>query len=316
MVFSFVKKLFSNGSGATKSSVSTISNQYIFSSGTQNLGSNLTDIATFPIPNFRNMNLSSLKFVLTMNGTAGATAPTSMNPIEYGVKKLQIATAGGVILMDLDGSKNDISIMARYLTLGGKYTASTTPATPSASGNTSGVWNLSFPFGIPASFFPLTLTMTFNTLSSLTGGSTPLASATLNMNMYASYTTAGMSATKIKSLDIPVASSGDIALQSNFPQGRTIITLVYQYGADANLDSVYFAPDGLTPELNNAPLSSLVDKEDIVYPVAQHIDGFINLFTDVFSVNPSTSFSINFTNAPSLLNGTANKLRTYWIEAY
>ncbi len=285
---------------------------------TSPLGSNLSPQTTQQIPNYKGLPLTTLRLVLSVSETAGSTAPSGFLPIENAIQKLQIISNDGTILMDLDGSYSDISYWARLLTKGGIYTPSPTPNV-AASSTESYTWEIAFPFGVRASDFPLKLNVVFNTLSSLTTGSTPLSSANATLTLYGTYSYANVSRTILRNSYIPVSAIGNIVLNTQYDAGRTYLLQAYSYGADSNINSITFSTDG-SLQYQNVPLSEFINKENILYAnsVSQgvgHINGFINLFTPKFTETPATQFSINFAAAPYVVyTSNSNAIRSYWQE--
>ena len=282
------------------------------------LGSNLSPQTTQLLSNYKGLPLTNLRLILSVSETAGATAPSGFLPIENAIQKFQIIANDGTILTDFDGAYSDVSYWARLLTKGGIYTPSPTPSVGASSTGTY-TWELSLPFGIKASDFPLKLNVVFNTLSSLTTGSTPLASANATLSLYGTYSPANVVRTILKSSYIPVSATGNIVLNTQYDAGKTYLLQAYSYGADSNINNITFSTDG-SLQYQNVPLSEFINKENILYAnsVSQgvgHINGFINLFTPQFTETPATQLAINFASLPYVVyTSNSNAIRSYWQE--
>ncbi len=290
------------------------------------LSASQTAQPTFQIPNFNGLPLSALRFNVSTSITTGATA-TEVLPIEDVIQQLQLTDNTGNILMQLDGRKNDISLTARLFSNNGQYTPSTS-LTGVASGTASltttytGLWNIEYPFSIPASAFPLNLNVIFSGLNDLViSGQASLASGSATLSIYADYISHSFTYAKIRSIDIPVNGSGELTLNTYYDQLQTYLLQSYQYGVDSVLGSngITFSTDGSLQQLN-VPLQSYINEENLNYPNSVssgvgHIKGFVNLFSPVFSQTASTQLQMNFDTPPSLINPNyTNKVRSYWIE--
>jgi len=295
---------------------------------TATLGSTSVAQPTFQIPNFNGLPMSALKFVISATITDTTTTATSLG-VESVIKKFQITDNVGNILLDLDGTKNDISLTARLFSNNGQYQPSTNLA-----GNTSGnftpgtvttSWVIEYPFSVPASAFPLNLNVAFSGLASLaTAGPTGLTGGTATITIYGDYIAHSFTYAKLRSIDIPVTGTGTITLNTYYDQLQTYLLQAYQYGADNNISSsgngITFSTDGSLQQLN-VPLASYTQEENLNYPNSVssgsgHVAGFVNLFSPVFAQTAATQLQVNFTAAPGLINGNyTQEVRTYWVEA-
>jgi hypothetical protein len=319
------------GGGNSGSNVGrNVYNQFIFSTGTVSLGSNLLPQTTQLIPNYNNTAMSSFKIALTVTDTTGgSTAPSGVQPIESVIQQIRVQTNDGIDLINASGAYLDLSATARYLTPGGLYYPSPTPADTSTSTPYAVTWNLVFPFSVDASKFPLKCFVTYNTLGSRATTLNSMTS-TVNLSFYANYTPHTFTAAKIKNISIPVAATGTIPLSTYYDIGSKYLLQAYQYGTLSTSSSssdnaigttgsgITFTPDG-SLSTSSAPLQTFVDKENIAYPNSistgiGHIYGMINLFSDPFVATAASTHPINFASAPSVY-GASNQVRTICVEA-
>lgn len=302
--------------GSSGSSVPDLKDQLMYDSGQVNLGASTVPLTPNVFSPYGKRNLKGMKITFTVTETTGTSVPTGWMPIETALKKFQLSSGkgSGSVLFNMDGTKNDLSIWARYLTFQGKYTPSTTPSGQAASTTYTYVWNLVIPYGINFSDFDLRPEFELNTLASLTTGANALASGTARLQVYGTFTKEAVPTAILKAAQVSNLGSGTANLGYNYDKGVVIQSQFLQYGADADINTIYFAANGETPELPNISLQSLIDREDTVYPVSGHVAGIVNLFTDAFNASGVTALNIDFASAPSLLNGTSGILREYWIE--
>jgi hypothetical protein len=292
------------------------------------LGATQVAQPTFQIPNFNGLPMSSLKLTLNTSVTSTATATTVL-PAEAAIAELQITDNVGNILVQLDGRKNDISLTARLFSNNGQYTpspyltGSATSNALAASTTATAVWNIEYPFSIPASAFPLNLNVVFSSLGDLVpSGDAALASGSATLSIYGSYVAHSFTYAKVRSIDIPVTGAGTITLNTYYDGLQTYLLQAYQYGNDSNIgtNGITFSTDGSLQQLN-VPLENYIQEENLNYPNSVssgngHVNGFINLFSPPFKESAATQLQINFASAPSLLNSNfANEVRTYWVEA-
>jgi len=291
------------------------------------LGATQVAQPTFQIPNFNGLPMSSFKLTLNTSVTSTATATTVL-PAEAAIAELQITDNVGNILLQLDGRKNDISLTARLFSNNGQYNPSpyltgTSSNALAANTTATAVWNIEYPFSIPASAFPLNLNVVFSSLGDLVpSGAAALASGSATLSIYGSYVAHSFTYAKVRSIDIPVTGAGTITLNTYYDGLQTYLLQAYQYGNDSVIGSngITFSTDGSLQQLN-VPLENYIQEENLNYPNSVssgngHINGFINLFSPAFKESAATQLQINFATAPSLLNSNfANEVRTYWVEA-
>lgn len=328
--------IFGNKSATSQSNtaVTGVNNQFLVQLGATALGTSVTPNTTQLISNYKGLPLSSLKLHLSVVDVTANTVTVNDTTyeLETVIKQFQILSSNGKILMDLDGSRDDISIFARLLTTGGKYTPSpvslSNVATTAYSSTTT--WDILLPFAIAPSDFPLKLNVSFNTLGSRISAGTALASSTVTLSVYGNYEPISYRRSILVVKNIGVSATGTATLNTSYDYGKVYQTQAYAYNTDSYIGStgVTFSRDGGL-EISNATLQNFIDKENTVYansvPVANqdsakdtgHIAGLINLFTSPFVATPASQLQINFATAPKSLNGLlANTLVQYAVEDY
>lgn len=311
-----------------------VDNQLLFSIGSTALTANVNPQTVQVVPNYYGLPMTSFKITLTVADTVGSSsAPTGVNAVETALKNFQVQTNDGRNITLFDGSFLDISATSRYITQGGLYNASPTPADTTTSTTYTSTWNIIVPIHINASFFPLKVYTSFNTIGSRATTLNSMTS-TVSLSMYGNYhnvpSPIGNGAQiKIVNRTIPVTGTGTPPLQQYYDQGSVVYLQAYQYGKLSTTDStqdnaigssgtgITFTSDG-SLQTSNAPLQSFIDKENIAYANTisagnGHVYGLINLFTSPFVVTAATNLSINFTSTPSVTGGT-DQIRSIWVE--
>ncbi|MEM0050103.1 MAG: hypothetical protein QXW39_06190 [Candidatus Bathyarchaeia archaeon] len=290
------------------------------------LGAAQVAAPTFQIPNFNGLPMSSLKFAINTSITDTTTTATVL-PVESVIAQLQLTDNVGNIIMQLDGRKNDISLSARLFSNNGQYTPSPyltgTTSNSATPGTYTASWNIEYPYSIPASAFPLNLNVIFSGFGDLaTAGAAGLTAGSASISIYGDYVNHSFTYAKLRSIDIPIAGTGTITLNTFYDQLQTYLLQAYQYGSDSVIgpNGITFSTDGSLQQLN-VPLESYIDEENLNYPNSVspgvgHINGFINLFSPAFKETAATQLQINFASVPSLLNPNySGKIRSYWVEA-
>jgi len=316
--------------GKATSGGEVVSDQLVAAFGTTALNGNIQPMQMVQIPSYGNSPLTSLRLSLNVTDSTSTTAPSGVTPIETIIKQFEIQTNSGRIITDFDGSWYDISLTARYLTQGGLYNASPTPADSAASTQYTSEWDLVLPISISLDEFPLKLFVSYNTINSRATTLNGMTSTINFFKVYASYAPHSFIPAMIKNITIPVPGTGNISLQQYYDMGKTYLMQAYEYGTPSTTNSASDSPIGpngngvtFTPNgqlyLQNAPLQSFIEKENITYansigPGNGHIYGVVNLFTSTFTDSAATQLQIGFTSTPSAA-GNANSLRTIWVEA-
>ncbi|MEM3264669.1 MAG: hypothetical protein QXH07_01815 [Thermoplasmata archaeon] len=291
------------------------------------LGTAQVAAPTFQIPNFNGLPLSSLKFAITTSITDTTTTATVL-PVESVIAQLQLTDNVGNIIMQLDGRKNDISLSARLFSNNGQYSPSpyltgSTTSNTAAPGTYTASWNIEYPYSIPASAFPLNLNVIFSGFGDLaTANASGLTAGSASISIYGDYVAHSFTYAKLRSIDIPVAGTGTITLNTFYDQQQVYLLQAYQYGSDSVIgpNGITFSTDGSLQQLN-VPLESYINEENLNYPNSVspgvgHINGFVNLFSPAFKETAATQLQINFASVPSLLNPNyQGKIRSYWVEA-
>ena len=334
MAFNFTPSGILAGLGVTKPaahqnlSIPVVNDQLIASYGSTALSGNLASQNVVQIPNYKDLDISSLTLQLSVSQTNGATAPTGVANIESVIKTLELQAANGKDIWRLDGSLYDISDVGRYLTPSGTVNNSPFLSTTISTTVTS-TWNINIPFGIPASMFPLKLFTTFNTLNAMASTLNGMTVTVNSFTILASYHKINPAPVQLKAINIPVAATGNQTLTQYYDQGHTYYSQFIVYGnvqqsgaSDGAIGStgtgITFSPDG-SLYLSNTPLQAFIQKENNTYPNTVstgvgHETGMVNLFTNPFVASAATQFQIDFTSTPSVA-GNANTMRLISIES-
>lgn len=334
-IISVLKNMLS-GSAVPKSASSgsavspAVNSQLIASFGSVDLNDNLQAQNLVQVPNYNNMAMSSMKLHISVTDTTSTSVPTGVNSIENVIKTLKLQTANGVNIFDFDGSLLDISCTARYLNPNGVVNNSPTPADSAASTGYTETWDIIIPFSVAAKYFPAKLFVVVNTLSSRATTLNGMTSTVNAIDVYANYHNVSVIDQAIVNQTLPVASTGNINLSTNYLQNRTYYMQAYQYGdvqsssatdspIGATGNGITFTPNGALYN-QNTPLQAFIDKENTQYPNTVstgvgHEIGMINLFSDVFEATAATQLSIDFTSAPSTggASGQSNQIRAIWV---
>ena len=317
--------------GAPAAPAAPVDNQLVASFGTTSLGGNTLPQNMVEIPAYRGLAASSFRLHLSVTDTTGATtAPSGVNSIENVIKNITLQTASGKNIVNMDGSLLDISNTARYLDPQGLINNSPTPADSATSTAYTDSWDITVPFAIANKHFPLKLFVTYNTLSSRATTLNSMTSQINALNVYMSYHPISVLDQAIVNQTIPVSSTGNINLATQYLLNRLYYMQAYVYGdvqASSATDSpigatgqgVTFTPDG-SLYMQNSPLQSFINLENSKYPNTVstgvgHETGMVNLFTNPFKATSSTQFNVGFTSAPSTggASGQSNQIRSIWV---
>lgn len=326
------KSLGTGGNAAQN--VPVVGSQLVASYGSITLSAGLQTQNVVLIPNYKNLDISSLTLQLNTSITNTATAPTNVNGIESVIKQFTIqANNGKNIWQPLDGSLYDISNYGRYLNTAGVVDNS--PAfSATVSATVPQTWNINIPFAISRTLFPLKLFTTFNVNAAIAGTTNGSTAVVNSMSVLASYHDLGLkdakSQVQLKPISVPVVAAGTASLQQYYDYGRVYYSQILSYGDVQNSDAsdspigstgtgITFTPNG---ELynSNVPLEAYIAQENNRFPntVAAgigHETGLVNLFTDPFVAGAASELSIDFTSTPTVARN-ANSLRLLMIEGF
>jgi hypothetical protein len=318
-----------SGSSGNGMSVPVVNDQLIASYGSVALNNNLQSQNVIQVPNYKNLDISSLTLQLSVSSTTTATAPSGVVPIESVIKGLEIQSMSGKdIWRPLDGSLFDISNYARYLNPSGVVNNS--PFFPTAVSTTATTtWNINIPFGINNKHFPLKLFVTFNTLGSTASTLNGMTVTVNSFSILASYHKINPADIMLKPLSVPITAAGNISLQQYYDIGHTYYSQILNYGnvqestaSDSPIGStgtgIVFTPDG-SLYMSNVPLQAFIQKENNTFPNTVsagvgHEVGMVNMFTNPFVASAASQLSIDFTSVPNVALNTQT-LRLLNIES-
>jgi len=319
-----------SSSAGSNGNPTAVNNQLVASFGSTNLSTTLISNNMVLIPNYYNLDMSSIKIALSVSDVIGTTAPTTATVIETLLKNFQLQTNAGRNLMILDGSQFDISNISRYLNAQGVINNSGLAGTTTTSTTSSSIYNVIIPMAVNRKWFPLELFTTYNTLASRAATLNSLTTSTVNsLQVFANYHALNPPDLQLKTISIPVAGTGTTSFNQFYDQGKTYYSQYISYGdaqeADAADTFIASSGTGITftrngsLEVSNAPLQTFIDKENLAYPNTVsagvgHETGLINLFTDPFVATAATQFSINFTTATKVA-GVSNTMRYMAVES-
>ena len=299
--------------------VPVVNDQQIVSYGSVDLTNNLLSQNVVQVPNYKNLDISSLTLQLSVSSTTSTSAPTGVVPIESVIKSLEIQSINGKdIWRPLDGSLFDISNFARYLNPAGVVNNS--PFFPTAVSTTATTsWNVNIPFAINRKHFPLKVFVTFNTLASCATTLNSMTVTVSSFTMLASYHDIKPADVMLKPISVPVTAAGNATLQQYYDIGHTYYSQILSYGnvqestaSDSVIGStgtgITFTPDG-SLYLSNVPLQAFIQKENNTYPNTVsagvgHETGMVNLFTNPFVATAASQLSVDFTSTPNVATNT------------
>lgn len=310
-----------NNSQGQAPNVPVVNDQQIVSYGSVALGGNLLSQNVVQVPNYKNLDISSLTLQLSVSSTTSTSAPTGVVPIESVIKSLEIQSINGKdIWRPLDGSLFDISNFARYLNPAGVVNNS--PFFPTAVSTTATTtWNVNIPFGINRKHFPLKVFVTFNTLASCATTLNTMTVTVSSFTILASYHDIKPADIMLKPISVPITAAGNASLQQYYDQGHVYYSQILSYGnvqggttaaSDNPIGStgtgITFTPDG-SLYLSNVPLQAFIQKENNTYPNTVsagvgHETGMVNLFTNPFVATAASQLSVDFTSTPNVAQNT------------
>jgi hypothetical protein len=299
----------------------------LFQTSTVTLGSSTQTVTVNNIRNPNGLPMSNLYLDFSITDETGTTAPSGVSAVDSAFTNLTIYGASGKQLLNVQpNSGSPLTKLQHRLNFNGYYNTAPTPTDTSASTSYTADFNVLLSnWIIYPEEFPLTASITINTLSSRASTLNGMTS-TAQVSAYGAFTaqSVGMPRTQIRVKPV----TGITATNYYFDQFLDT-TNIYDIAIDAGTDTnIVSGAGGINVLVNNNSIipntskQSVINAEDVTYSniSTPHIAGFfpLNVLRGMRTLNPSIekdSVQVNFADAPTA-SGTSGQANLYMIEAY
>lgn len=320
-----INNLFGKGTSTGSSSISggiLKTGQLLYSDSSITLGTSSTTKITTNIQAPNGYNCHNLAFSLNVTDTTNTTAPSGVNSIESVIERLTITGASGRVLASISGKNGEFERWQHRLNSANQYyVTAPTPADSSASTD----YAVSYRFNlkdwiIPNSEFPITISPTYNTLSSRASTLNSMTSKVTSFSIYGDFVPLSSGSPSILRTKLISTATGIIDYGNNIDRAL-IYDISLDVAADSNLSTsnTFNLAVNNNSLLNNTDYNTLITREDTIYPITTpHIDGFFPfnaLVPTTINGNDKVTLSANVSTAPTI-GGNSSVVNLYMLEQY
>lgn len=280
------------------------------------LGAGTQTLVLPQIDSINGLPMGKELFTIQVTDVTGATAPTTVAPLETVISRFILKNKSGTTLFDLQGENLDMLKWQHLKNFNGFYYSDPAPSEPTASTTYTNTYVFSLLYSISAEDMPLKPTIVLNTLASRVTSGTALASSSVAISGVADFIPHSFIRTVLKNDVFTLTGTGVQSLTSLLPKDINVVNTAWDFGADSNLSatSTFNFSLGTKQLLFNKPYSSIVDHENQIYRITNpHISGFFPLFVPRYVQDNKTNFTVDLA-AESSVAGNIGNVEGYWEE--